>query len=74
MLELVLTTFNKELYEQGLKEEGEILGVKRGEKQGEAKLSKLINALLDDGLADIIRLVTTDEAARDEYYKKYGIE
>lgn len=69
VLELVLTTFNRELYEQGLREEGET----RGQARGEERLSKLITALLDDGLGDVVRLVTSDKKVRDEYYKKYNI-
>ena len=74
VLELALTTFDRELYEQGLREEGEARGEVRGKVKGEEKLSKLITTLLDAGLDDVVRVVTTDKEAREEYYKKYNIE
>ncbi len=74
VLELALITFNRELYEQGLREEGAREAEARGKEKGEKNLGKLINALLDDGLDDIVRLVTTDKMVRDEYYKKYNIK
>jgi hypothetical protein len=37
-------------------------------------LSKLITILLDEGLDDVVRVVTTDKVAREEYYKKYNIK
>ena len=78
VLELVLTTFNRELYEQGLKEdaarEAAEKAEKRGTKLGEDKLSQLVTALLDDGLVDVVRQVASDAKVREEYYKKYGIQ
>ena len=78
MLELALTTFDRELYEQGLREEGEKIGEARGKELGEIKgednLSKLITILMDAGLDDAIRVVISDKATREEYYKKYNIK
>ena len=62
VLELALTTFDRELYEQGLREEGE------------GNLSELISALLDEGLDDVVRLVISDKVAREKYYQKYNIK
>ena len=70
MLELALTTFDRELYEQGLREEGEVIG----EVKGEGNLSRLISTLLDEGLNDVVRVVITDKVTREEYYKKYNIK
>lgn len=41
--------------------------------EGESRLGKLINILLNEGRMDDIRLVATNEEARKEFYKKYGI-
>ena len=45
MLELALTTFNRELYEQGLREEGarEVAG--SAEARGEEKMSTIKNII-----------------------------
>lgn len=44
------------------------------EKKGEEKLVGLISSLLSEGLTDAITLVISNEVAREEYYKRYGIE
>ena len=67
---MALTTFDRELYEQGLREEGEVIG----EVKGEGNLSRLISTLLDEGLNDVVRVVITDKVTREEYYKKYNIK
>ena len=66
VLELALTTFDRELYEQGIREEGEA--------QGEGNLSELIKILLDEGLDDVVRIVISDKEAREKYYQKYNIK
>ena len=48
-------------------------GRKLGKEEGENRLGKLIEVLLEEGLSDIVRLVATDEAVRAEYYAKYNI-
>ena len=60
-------------FQELLKDEREA-GRVIGHKEGEDKLSKLISVLLEDGLVDIIRLVTSDEETRAKYYKKYNID
>ena len=45
-----------------------------GRKEGEDRLSKLISMLLAEELVDVVGLVTSDEEARTEYYKKYNID
>lgn len=74
VLELLLSTFNRELYEQGLREEGAEEAGARGEAIGEERMSKLIMILLNEGLTDVIKQVATDKSIRDEYYKKYNIK
>lgn len=55
--------------QRGLKE-----GREQGLQQGEARLGKLVSALLRDGLADKVALVASDATEREKYYKKYGID
>lgn len=74
VLELVLATFDRELYEQGLREEGAEEAAEEAEARGAEKLSKLIKILLDEGALDAVNLVVSDADARKEYYKKYGIQ
>ena len=62
VLELALTTFDRELYEQGLREEGEKIGEARGEARGKElgegksllesvnNLQKNLNVSLEDAL------------------------
>lgn len=50
--------------------EGRAMGV----KDGENKLSRLISLLVDEGLFEIVKLVTSDEEAREQYYTRYGIK
>lgn len=44
-----------------------------GRKEGEARLSVLINRLILDGRSNDILSVTNDQAVRERLYKKYGI-
>lgn len=46
----------------------------RLENRGEAKLGKLMSLLLEKGLVADATKAATDEKARHELYKKYGIE
>ena len=48
-------------------------GRKVGKEEGENRLGKLIEVLLEEGLDDIVKLVATDETVRAEYYAKYNI-
>jgi len=48
-------------------------GRKLGKEEGENRLGKLIEVLLEEGLDDIVKLVATDETVRAEYYAKYNI-
>ena len=45
----------------------------RGIAKGEAKLAKLMSLLLEKGLVADATKAATDEKARQEMYKKYGI-
>lgn len=55
-------------------EKGEAKGEAEGKAKGEAKLGKLIVLLTEKGLeADILK-AASDEKARQEMYKKYGID
>ena len=58
----------EENYSQGISQ-----GITQGISQGEAMLGKLISCLISDGRTSDIEKVTTDEAARKELYKQYGI-
>lgn len=44
-----------------------------GITKGEERLAKLISLLIDKGLMEDVKKVTTDKKARQELYKKYGI-
>lgn len=46
----------------------------RGRAEGEAKLGKLIDILMEKGLQSDIKKAATDEKARQELYRKYGID
>lgn len=48
-------------------------GRKVGKEEGENRLGKLVEVLLEEGLDDIVKLVAIDETVRAEYYKKYNI-
>lgn len=48
--------------------------INKGRKEGENRLSSLINLLLEKGLTDDIPKVTTDRVYREELYKKYQLK
>lgn len=48
-------------------------GIQKGVQQGENALGRLVNILLSKGEVENAQLVATDEEARKEFYKKYGI-
>lgn len=54
--------------------EGRAQGLVQGVKDGENKLSRLISLLVDEELVEIVKLVTSDEEAREQYYTRYGIK
>lgn len=49
-------------------------GRAEGRAEGEAKLGKLIDILMEKGLQSDIKKAATDEKARQELYRKYGID
>ena len=49
------------------------MGISQGISRGESMLGKLIKCLMEDGKTEDIDKVATDEAARKELYKHYGI-
>ena len=55
-------------------EEGREEGRAEGRAEGEAKLGKLIDILMEKGLKSDIKKATADEKARQELYRKYGID
>ena len=69
VLELALTTFDRELYEQGLREEGEAIGEARGEGkkllESVANLQKNLHISLEDALSAIGASVADYEKAKE---------
>jgi hypothetical protein len=69
VLELALTTFDRELYEQGLREEGELIGVARGEGkkllESVANLQKNLHLSLEDALYAIGTTMGDYEKAKE---------
>lgn len=65
-----------ELEKWGLEEReaGEIIGIEKGEKRGEAKLTMLLKRLKADGRWQDLEKIIEDETVREQFYKKYGIE
>ena len=45
----------------------------KGEAQGEARLGKLINLLLQDNRIEDVKKASVDEEARKKFYKEFGI-
>ena len=70
---MALTTFDRELYEQGLREEGEKIGEARGEARGEGKkllesvanLQKNLHLSLEDSLSAIGASMADYEKAKE---------
>ena len=56
-----------------VEERGIQKGILQGAREGESRLAELIRLLLQKGDYDGVRLVTEDEKARREYYRKYDI-
>lgn len=48
-------------------------GIERGIEQGELKLSKLIEALLQSGRTEDIQKEVSDDEARKQFYREFGI-
>ena len=73
VLELALTTFDRELYEQGLREEGESIGEARGEARGEGKsllesvnnLQKNLKLSLEEALNALGKTMQDYEKAKE---------
>ncbi len=59
----------KTLYNQGVSQ-----GISQGISQGVEKFGLLLSKLYDDGLDDIVKLVSKDTVIRDKYFEKYGIK
>lgn len=49
--------------------EGEV----KGKAEGEAKLGKLVNLLLQDNRVEDVKMASADEEARKKFYKEFGI-
>ena len=62
------------LRDQENQEIGMERGLKIGRAEGEARLGKLVNLLLEQGKTGEIAKVTSDEKVREEYYATYQIE
>lgn len=62
----------KQGMQQGL-EKGLEKGLEQGLEQGEARMSRLVNALLSENKIQEIGLVTSDVKVRAEYYALYNI-
>ena len=56
-----------------VEERGIQKGILQGAREGESRLAELVRLLLQKGDYDGVRLVTEDEKARREYYRKYDI-
>lgn len=83
--EIKLTKLGQMLYHDGFKEgeargmergmeRGIERGIERGEELGQQKMGKLIMILLQNHMEKDIEIVSSDKEAREEYYKRYGIE
>ena len=59
--------------EKGI-ERGIEKGIREGISQGEERLSKLLLKLNADGETELALVVLQDAKAREECYKKYGID
>ena len=68
-----LTEFNEEEFVRNRLKEGEARGVAKGVVQGEARLGKLVDLLLKQGLIDLAQLVAVDAQEREKQYQRFGI-
>ncbi len=81
VMDVCLTEYNEEVFIKGIREEGIEEGLEKGLmkgreeglEKGEKKLSKLIGLLLSSGRIDDIQKATSDEEARKQFYREYGI-
>lgn len=48
-------------------------GLEKGIEHGEVKLSKLIRALLQSGRTEDVQKAVSDETARKQFYREFGI-
>ena len=65
MLELALTTFDRELYEQGLREEGEARGEGKSLLDSVNNLQKNLNLSLEDALNALGKTMKDYEKAKE---------
>ena len=65
MLELALTTFDRELYEQGLREEGEARGEGKSLLESVNNLQKNLKLSLEDTLNALGKTMTDYEKAKE---------
>lgn len=56
-----------------MRREAIALGEKRGERQGEDRLSRLFRILMDEGRLEDMKKVTEDESFRASLYRYYGL-
>ena len=59
--------------EEKVIEKGIEKGIQKGREEGENALGKLMDILLSKGDVANAKLAATDEKARKELYRKYGI-
>lgn len=70
----IATTFTAEEKEEGIKM-CEVLDFReaRGEARGTERMSRLVARLLEECKYDVIKLVTSDDEVREQYYTLYNI-
>ena len=81
VVDVSLTEFNEEEFVRNRLKEGEAIGeargvakgVAKGVVQGEARLGKLVDLLLKQGLIDLAQLVAVDAQEREKQYQRFGI-
>lgn len=74
VVSVCLTEYNEKVYTDAIRAEGHAEGLAEGHAEGEARLGKLIQALLAEQRMDLVQLVSSDEKAREEYYVVYNIK
>ncbi len=73
VLDVCLTEYNEKVFINGIHEEGREEGRKEGLIKGENRLGKLISLLLSDGRIEDAQKVASNEEARKQFYREYGI-
>ncbi len=58
---------------ENLLKKGRMEGEVKGKAEGEAKLGKLVNLLLQDNRVEDVKMASADEEARKKFYKEFGI-